>query len=134
MIQIQNTVAPFPVGIGKVVGASGTADEKVFDTKSVEGSDILTDKSPFEKQSGCPGTVGGCQTGAGAFLKSSSRQRSHKSDTRRGQIRFDGCDGSEAPAGFQIQTGVAVIVSSIGDGGQGAAGPVMVCSGVERRK
>lgn len=51
MIQIQNTVAPFPVGIGKVVGASGTADEKVFDTKSVEGSDILTDKSPFEKQS-----------------------------------------------------------------------------------
>ena len=121
MVQVKNAVAPFPVGIGKICGASGTADEEIFDAQAVEGGGILPDDGPLEKQGGSPGSVGGGQTGAGALLEPSARQRSDESDTRCSQIRLDGHDGGEAPAGFQVETGIAVIVSGVGDGRQGTA-------------
>ena len=55
MVQVKNAVAPFPVGIGKICGASGTADEEILTPRPLREGAFLRMMAHSKNRAAAPG-------------------------------------------------------------------------------
>ena len=87
-VNIQLSVAPFPIGVVLAVIPNGSADQYIFDICGGKEESRVLRKTPLNDQRGAAGCDGGCSAGSGKGGKIICSAKAAYLDAGGAQIRF----------------------------------------------